>query len=63
MNHPFVDGNKRVAHAAMDVFLLLNGLEIKAPLDGQERLMLDLAAGKLTRQELTSWLKKHVTPA
>jgi death-on-curing protein len=63
MNYPFVDGNKRVAHAAMEVFWVLNGLEIKAPLDNQERLMLDLAAGKLTRQDLTSWLKKHVTPA
>jgi death-on-curing protein len=32
MNHPFVDGNKRVGHAAMEVFLVLNGYEIKAPL-------------------------------
>ena len=28
-NHPFVDGNKRVGHAAMEVFLLLNGHEIQ----------------------------------
>jgi death-on-curing protein len=26
-NHPFVDGNKRVAHAAMETFLMLNGAE------------------------------------
>jgi prophage maintenance system killer protein len=28
LNHPFVDGNKRVAHAAMEVFLFLNGYEL-----------------------------------
>jgi death-on-curing protein len=30
MNHPFVDGNKRVGHAAMETFLILNGYEINA---------------------------------
>ncbi len=43
LNHAFVDGNKRVAHAAMEVFLSLNGYEVVASLDEQERLMLDLA--------------------
>jgi death on curing protein len=62
MNHPFVDGNKRIAHAAMEVFLLLNGAEINAALDEQERLMLDLAAGNVTRGELTVWLELHVRP-
>jgi prophage maintenance system killer protein len=46
---PFIDGNKRVAHAAMATFLLLNGAEIHAPIDEQERLMLDLASGRLSR--------------
>ena len=62
MNHAFADGNKRIAHAAMEVFLTLNGYEIVAPIDEQERLMLALAAGKTTREELTAWLEKHVTP-
>ena len=60
MNHPFVDGNKRIAHAAMEVFLLLNGAEINAAIDEQERLMLDLAAGTVTRGQLTTWLETHV---
>src|SRR5262245_56158295 len=47
LNHPFVDGNKRVAHAAMEVFLLLNGAELSAPVDEQEQLMLNLAAGRI----------------
>jgi len=62
LNHPFVDGNKRVAHAAMGVFLLLNGLELQGAVDEQERLMLDLAAGHLTREELAAWLEQHVHP-
>ena len=36
-NHPFVDGNKRVGHAAMEVFLVLNGNEIDADVGEQER--------------------------
>ncbi|MDC0831535.1 type II toxin-antitoxin system death-on-curing family toxin [Geitlerinema sp. CS-897] len=35
MNHPFVDGNKRTGHAAMETFLLLNGREIRATVDEQ----------------------------
>ncbi len=59
-NHPFVDGNKRVAHAAMEVFLFLNGHEISAPVDEQEKLFSKLANGKLTRRELSEWLKKKM---
>lgn len=58
--HAFVDGNKRVAHAAMATFLLLNGAEIDATIDEQERLMLDLASGRFNRAELTGWLEQHV---
>jgi death-on-curing protein len=36
-NHPFVDGNKRTAHAAMETFLVLNGSEIAASVNEQER--------------------------
>src|ERR1700694_1193057 len=44
-NHPFLDGNKRVGHAAMEVFLVLNGYEIDATVSEQERVMLDVGAG------------------
>jgi death-on-curing protein len=59
-NHPFVDGNKRVGHAAMETFLVLNGSEIAATVDEQERLMLDLAAGRTDRGQLADWLRLHV---
>ena len=63
LNHPFVDGNKRVAHAAMEAFLILNGFEFVATIDDQERLMLDLAAGQLTREQLAEWIEKHLRPS
>jgi len=61
-NHSFVDGNKRVGHAAMETFLILNGAEIDAPVDEQERVMLDLAAGQIDRAQLTDWLARHLRP-
>jgi death-on-curing protein len=63
LNHPFIDGNKRVAHGAMETFLILNGSELVATVDDQERLMLDLAAGTVTREQLTEWIEKHLQPA
>ena len=60
-NHGFVDGNKRIAHAAMEVFLMLNGKEISASVDEQEKQMLALAAGDLSRESLTAWLVEHIT--
>ena len=62
-NHPFVDGNKRLGHAATETFLMLNGSEIDASVDEQERLMLDLASGRLTREHLAAWLVAHLRQA
>ena len=59
-NHPFVDGNKRVGHAAMEVFLLLNGYEIDASVDEQETIILDVASGNVSRTELSDWISKHM---
>jgi death on curing protein len=60
MNHPFVDGNKRAGHAAMETFLVLNRLEIKAVVDEQERVILALAAGELDRDAFTKWVQQSV---
>lgn len=59
-NHPFVDGNKRVGHAAMETFLVLHGWELAAGLDEQEQVMLQLAAGDLERDEFTAWVQSHL---
>jgi death-on-curing protein len=59
-NHAFVDGNKRIGHAAMEVFLSLNGYEFQAAVDEQERLMLDVAAGVTDRAALTLWVRERL---
>lgn len=62
LNHPFVDGNKRVGHAAMETFLVLNGLELHASVDESERIILALASGELTRDQFSSWVRAHTRP-
>jgi len=57
--HPFVDGNKRVGHASMDVFLTLNGYSLDADVDDQERTVLALASSMLSRDQLLAWLEQH----
>ncbi len=59
-NHPFVDGNKRTGHGAMETFLVLNGFEINATLDEQEQVVLQVASGKLGRGQLIAWLRGHI---
>lgn len=61
-NHPFVDGNKRVGHAAMEVFLLLNGAELVADVDDAERVILDVAGGNRSRDQLAEWIRKRLRP-
>jgi death-on-curing protein len=59
-NHPFVDGNKRIGHAAMEIFLVLNGFELNAGVDESEATILSLAAGELTREQLVQWIGQHL---
>lgn len=42
---------------------MLNGLEIAASVDEQEKLMLSLAAGEVSREELTAWLGSTAVPS
>jgi death-on-curing protein len=58
-NHPFIDGNKRVAFVLMDVFLQKNGWEIQATEEEAYSMMISLASGKLSKAQLSSWLKEH----
>jgi death-on-curing protein len=44
----------------METFLVLNGYEIVAPIEEQERIILDVASSKLEREYLTDWLRSHV---
>jgi death-on-curing protein len=59
-NHPFIDGNKRIGHAAMETFLMLNGYEVMATEDNQEEMILQVAAGECSKEGFTEWLKNHI---
>lgn len=58
-NHPFVDGNKRVAAAAAFSFLYLNGFELGGSQDGFRDLVLGTASGKLQKPAIAAYLKRH----
>jgi death-on-curing protein len=60
--HPFVDGNKRVGHAAMEVLLLLNNRRLDASVDDSERIVLEIANGRCSRDQLAHWLRAHTSP-
>lgn len=60
-NHPFLDGNKRIGHAAMETFLLFNGYEIDAPVTEQEEIILAVASGSLDKEAFTNWVKTRTT--
>jgi death-on-curing protein len=58
-NHPFVDGNKRIAFVVTRVFLGLNGMAFD-PSEAEAVVMVEgLAAGSVSRDEFTAWVRKH----
>ena len=59
-NHAFVDGNKRIGHAAMEVFLVMNGYEIEGSVEEQEVIVLGVASGEVSRRGFIEWLQVHV---
>ncbi len=59
-NHPFVDGNKRVGHAALETFLVLNGSELDAPVAEAEQVILEVAAGKRDRAGFLEWVRRRL---
>ena len=59
MNHPFIDGNKRIALVAMDAFLQNNGYEICATEKEVYENIIQLASGLLTKEELAGWLETN----
>jgi death-on-curing protein len=58
--HPFLDGNKRIGQAAVEVFLILNGYEIESLVDEQEQIIIAVASGRMSRSELGEWLAQNI---
>ncbi len=59
-NHPFIDGNKRVAVAASEVFILANGCELGASDDEIEEVTLGVAQGQAGKDEVIDFFKRHI---
>jgi death-on-curing protein len=64
INHPFVDGNKRMAFAAADVFLRINGWRLKrAPMQIHAEMIGMLESGTFDIAHLDPWLRSFAEPA
>jgi len=61
-NHPYRDGNKRIAFMAMAVFLGLNGKELDATEAGVVTAMLQVAEGTISESALAKWIRAHLRP-
>ena len=59
MNHPFIDGNKRIGAHAMLVFLSLNGIELQYSQTELAEVILQLAAGEIESANLLRWILTH----
>lgn len=62
-NHPFVDGNTRTAYVAMFSFLARHGYEFSGDLIDSTTQMLRFAAGEVSDDAMTVWLRRNTTPA
>ena len=59
-NHPFVDGNKRTAFVVAEVFLELNGSELKADDAACVETMLKVAAGDMDQEVMAAWIRANL---
>jgi death-on-curing protein len=59
-NHPFIDGNKRTAFVACELFLAANGYELTASDEECLAMMLALAASEIDEAEFAAWLRENV---
>lgn len=58
-NHAFVDGNKRIGVHVMLVFLSLNGIDLEYTQEELSDMVLSVAAGNLSFQEMVKWITNH----
>ena len=61
LNHPFVDGNKRVAWAVMETYLVLEGFELMISDDEAYDLTIRIAKGELTKEEIAERLGPYLS--
>ncbi len=59
-NHPFIDGNKRTAFAVMLTFLELNGYQINISLAEAYTLVMQVATGEMSKEQLSAFLHDRI---
>lgn len=59
-NHAFIDGNKRVGTRAAYVFLAMNGYEVDLDLDETEQLVLGVARGEISKEQVTEFFQRLI---
>jgi death-on-curing protein len=61
-NHPFVDGNKRSAFAALNIFLARNGYRLTCSEPEETAMVLRAAAGEIAEEEWSRWVERSIAP-
>jgi death-on-curing protein len=61
-NHPFVDGNKRVAYTGAGLFLELNGWRLVSETDDAVSFMLKVATSERHKEQIRIWIEEHSVP-
>ena len=61
-NHPFIDGNKRIAWSAMRIFLMMNDVQLHYTIDDAEEFVLAIARGEREVADIAEWIAQHTSP-
>lgn len=59
INHPFMDGNKRIAYTLFRILLLQNGVDINASEDDKYALVIGVSKGEIKYQDILAWTVRH----
>ncbi len=63
INHPFIDGNKRIGYVLMRLTLLQSGMDIEAGQEEKYNFVISVAKGEMSASQITDWLRERVKPS
>ena len=61
LNHPFIDGNKRMAYAFMRILLAEEGFSIEASLDEKYNFVINASEGKMNFESIKNWIINNIS--
>ena len=59
INHPFIDGNKRIAYTVARLFLMSSGIDIQATINEKYDFIIQIAKGEISIEQIKEWLTTH----